>query len=105
MVPTDIWALLGTVVTLAAGTVAALVRQLEKTTAALESLQSKMIDQAVPALERSTAAGLALGPILQQNAETLGKASKAGDDLRKATEEAFRLLAVLSDREQRRGQR
>lgn len=100
-IPAEFWGLLAAVVTLASTAVVALVRQLDKTAAALESLTAKMINDAVPALERSTAAGQAIGPILQQNTEEIGKMIRAAEALNTATQEVLQWAAVLKDRESR----
>ncbi len=100
-IPPEVWGAFGGVISVLLAVVAILGRQLESTSKALESLQAKMVDQAVPALERSTIAGQAMGPILQQNAEAMGAMVKATEDSVRATADVRELMAVLRDRDAR----
>ena len=100
-IPPEVWGAFGGLISLLVAIVAILGRQLEKTTTALESLQNKMIDQAVPALERSTIAGQAMGPILQQNAEAMGAMTKATEDSIRECAELRQWVAILKDRDNR----
>ncbi len=99
-VPPEIWGAFGGIISVLLAVVAILGRQLEQTSKALESLQAKMIDQAVPALERSTIAGQAMGPILQQNAEAMGAVTRATEDSVRATADVLQWVAVLWGRDQ-----
>ena len=100
-VPPELWGLFAGIVAALGAVIAILGRQLEKTTGSLESLQAKMIDQAVPALERSTLAGQAMGPVLQQNAEAMGSMARSSENVVRAADELMRWVAVLEDRQRR----
>jgi hypothetical protein len=103
---TDPWVIIGPILAgsnaLTGTIVGFLIREHEKDSRAVAAMTEKMITQAIPALERSTASGQALLPILERNATALGGATEAASQIVEATGRLLTELAVQADRNRRR---
>lgn len=101
---TDPWAIIGPILGAGYATfLGYLVREHEKDRTAVDNVNDKTIEKVIPALERSTTAGQALGPILERNAAAMGAMTEATDKLVDTTNALLQVLAVWSDRQNRPG--
>lgn len=104
--PTSGWAIIGLLITGYGVLIGGLLRELASTRKELAKLQAKVMDQAIPALERSTLAGQALVPVLERVATAMGGMQAVGEENMKAIAEVRQTLAInaaINPRPPRRG--